>query len=197
MLEGVEVVFIVIAMGHGDLLRPACIGALAALLAVTALGIVLHKPLTAIPENTLKFGVGVLIAAFGTFWTGEGLGLVWPGADGALLALVPAYAGLALLVMAACRRKAKAVTRTPPASKPVAAAPAGWLRGGFGEVAGLFVDDGWLAAATVLWIAFARIAGPLAAADAGSVGVVFFGGFALLLALSALHAAGFFRTGNA
>ena len=79
MLEGLEVVFIVIAVGAGGvgLLVPAAIGAAAALLAVVALGLVLHRPLSIVPENTLKFSVGVLLAAFGTFWVGEGL--LWLG----------------------------------------------------------------------------------------------------------------------
>jgi uncharacterized membrane protein len=201
MLEGVEVVFIVIAMGHGDLLRPACAGALAALLVVTVLGIVLHKPLTAIPENTLKFCVGVLIAAFGTFWTGEGLGLTWPGADWALLALVPAYAAVALLLRSACRRARAAAQNRPAKAKAKAKAKAQatlqagtaavpvWLRGLFSEVAGLFVDDGLLAAGSVLWIAAAGLPGALGHDSGAAAGVLFFAGFAILLGLSALRAA--------
>jgi uncharacterized membrane protein len=89
MLEGIEVVFIVIAIGAGaaGLLMPASLGALAALLLVIALGLVLHRPLVSIPENSLKFGVGILLAAFGTFWVGEGLGISWPGADWSILGL--------------------------------------------------------------------------------------------------------------
>src|SRR6185312_13382674 len=70
VLEGVEVVFIVLAIGAGraDLLWPASLGALAALLLVVALGLVVHRPLARVPENTLKFAVGVLLCAFGTFW---------------------------------------------------------------------------------------------------------------------------------
>ena len=76
MIEGVEVVFIVVAVGasgHG-LLLPACLGALAALLLVVALGVMLHRPVAMIPENTLKFLVGILLCSFGTFWVGE----AWP-----------------------------------------------------------------------------------------------------------------------
>ncbi|MBV9751232.1 MAG: TMEM165/GDT1 family protein, partial [Hyphomicrobiales bacterium] len=70
MLEGIEVVFIVVAIGAGGagLLLPASIGALVALVLVVALGILVHRPLATIPENTLKFMVGVLLSAFGTFW---------------------------------------------------------------------------------------------------------------------------------
>jgi Ca2+/H+ antiporter, TMEM165/GDT1 family len=94
MLEGMEVVFIVIAVGAGGagLLLPASLGAAAALALVAILGAALHRPIATVPENTLKFVVGVLLSAFGTFWVGEGMGLVWPGADWALLGLVAAFA---------------------------------------------------------------------------------------------------------
>ncbi len=106
MLEGAEVVFIVIAVsagGHG-LLVPAGLGALAALLTVVLLGLTLHRPLSRVPENSLKFAVGVLLSAFGTFWVGEGLGLAWPGADGSLIGLTAGYLAAALLAVALCRR---------------------------------------------------------------------------------------------
>ena len=60
---------------------PASIGALAAFVAVMALGLLVRKPLARVPENTLKFAVGVMLSAFGVFWTGEGLGVAWPGED--------------------------------------------------------------------------------------------------------------------
>ena len=86
LLEGLEVVFIVIAVGAGrGLLLPATLGALAACAAVLTVGIVLHRPLARVPENSLKFCVGVMLSAFGVFWTGEGLGVEWPGHDLALL----------------------------------------------------------------------------------------------------------------
>jgi uncharacterized membrane protein len=99
MLEGIEVVFIVIAIGAGGagLLVPASLGAAAALLLVIALGLVLHRPLASIPENSLKFVVGILLAAFGTFWVGEGLGISWPGADWAILGLAIGFLLTAML----------------------------------------------------------------------------------------------------
>lgn len=99
MLEGIEVVFVVIAVGAGGtgLLVPASLGALSALLLVVLLGLVVHRPLSAIPENQLKFAVGVLLSAFGTFWFGEGIGLDWPGADWSLPGLVAAFLAAALL----------------------------------------------------------------------------------------------------
>jgi uncharacterized membrane protein len=82
LLEGLEVIFIVIAVGAGrGLLGAAALGALAACIAVLAIGAIVHRPLSKVPENTLKFGVGVMLSAFGVFWTGEGLGVEWPGGD--------------------------------------------------------------------------------------------------------------------
>ncbi len=82
LLEGLEVVFIVIAVGSGHgMLLPAAFGALGACVAVLIVGIIVHKPLSRVPENTLKFSVGVMLSAFGVFWTGEGLGIAWPGQD--------------------------------------------------------------------------------------------------------------------
>ncbi len=96
-LEGVEVVFIVITFGlNADNVPLASVGGVAAALAVLGLGLVLHRPLAAVPENTMKYGVGLMLATFGTFWSLEGLGiftssrdsLSWPGSDWALLALL-------------------------------------------------------------------------------------------------------------
>jgi Ca2+/H+ antiporter, TMEM165/GDT1 family len=103
LLEGLEVVFIVIAVsaGHG-LLVSASAGALAACLLVAGVGFVVHRPLARVPENTLKFAVGVMLSAFGMFWTGEGLGVAWPGADLAIIAFAALFlaTGLAAVVLA-------------------------------------------------------------------------------------------------
>jgi uncharacterized membrane protein len=89
VLEGLEVVFIVIAVGAGrDLLIPASLGAFAACMLVLLIGFIVHRPLSRVPENTLKFGVGVMLSAFGINWTGEGLGVSWPGHDLAILGFV-------------------------------------------------------------------------------------------------------------
>lgn len=103
LLEGLEVIFIVIAVGAGGsgLLIPASLGALGALILVMALGVVLHRPLSMVPENTLKFTVGVLLSAFGTFWVGEGIGLDWPGQDWSILGLTVGFfltAGIAIQI---------------------------------------------------------------------------------------------------
>lgn len=85
LLEGLEVIFIVIAVGAGrGMLWPASLGALAACALVLVVGAIAHRPLSKVPENSLKFGVGVMLSAFGVFWTGEGLGVEWPGHDLAL-----------------------------------------------------------------------------------------------------------------
>jgi Ca2+/H+ antiporter, TMEM165/GDT1 family len=98
LLEGIEVVFIVIAVGAArGLLWEAGVGALAACFLVLLIGLLVHKPLSQVPENTLKFVVGVVLSAFGLFWTGEGFGIDWPGADAAILA----FAALFLIVAAA------------------------------------------------------------------------------------------------
>jgi len=101
LLEGVEVVFIVIAVGaaHSQTLY-ASFGALAAFALVTLIGLVVHKPLARVPENALKFVVGLMLSSFGIFWTGEGLGAEWPGAD---LALVAIFAIVALTAFAMLR----------------------------------------------------------------------------------------------
>ncbi len=106
MLEGTEVVFIVIAIGAGGvgLLLPASLGAVAALVVVVLLGVMLHRPLARVPENMLKFAVGVLLSAFGTFWVGEGMGVRWPGEDWSILGLLVGYLLVAFLMVTACRR---------------------------------------------------------------------------------------------
>jgi len=105
LLEGLEVVFIVIAVGAGrGLIWPASLGALAACAVVLAVGAMVHRPLSNVPENTLKFGVGVMLSAFGVFWTGEGLGVEWPGADLALFVFAALFLGAGLLAARLPRR---------------------------------------------------------------------------------------------
>lgn len=105
LLEGLEVIFIVIAVGAGrGLLWPAAFGALAACVAVLALGLMIHKPLARVPENTLKFAVGIMLSSFGVFWTGEGLGIAWPGADLSLLGFVVIFFSVGLTAAALLRQ---------------------------------------------------------------------------------------------
>ncbi len=107
MLEGTEVVFIVIAIGAGKtgLLLPASLGAAGALIAVIILGVAVRRPLSAVPENALKLLVGCLLSAFGTFWVGEGIGARWPGGDWAIAGLIGGFLAVASLAVRLCRAR--------------------------------------------------------------------------------------------
>jgi len=103
-LEGLEIVFIVLTFGlNGNSIPLAVLGACLGGLIVLGAGLALHKPLARVPENTIKFVVGLLLSTFGTFWSVEGLGwfgpgdasLEWPGGDAALLVLLALWALLA------------------------------------------------------------------------------------------------------
>jgi uncharacterized membrane protein len=97
LLEGTEVVFIVIAVGATrGLTLYAGLGALAAFLVVLAIGLAVHRPLSRVPENGLKYVVGLMLTSFGVFWTGEGLGADWPGADLSLVGIFVLVAATAL-----------------------------------------------------------------------------------------------------
>src|SRR4029077_18494337 len=109
LLEGLEVVFIVIAVSAGrGVLLPVSAAAFAACLLVALSGILLHRPLARVPENALKFAVGVMLSAFGLFWTGEGFGVDWPGADLAILAFIALFLGTGLACVALLNRRATA-----------------------------------------------------------------------------------------
>jgi uncharacterized membrane protein len=104
VLEGLEVVFIVLTFGSNQHDIPlAAIAAVAAVVVVATAGLAVRAPLARVPENTLKFAVGVMLTAFGTFWGAEGAGAKWPGSDAALLVLVPAVALLAIGLSLALR----------------------------------------------------------------------------------------------
>src|SRR4051794_6040121 len=112
-LEGLEIVFIVITFGlNADDVPAAAAGAAAAGLLVITAGVVAHRPLARVPQNTIKFVVGILLSTFGTFWAVEGLGLFaagagslrWPGGDAALLVLLAVWLGFAWTAIALLRR---------------------------------------------------------------------------------------------
>lgn len=93
LLEGTEVAFIVVAFGAGGSthLSSAIVGALAAGVVVLAAAVALRRPLTMVPENWLKFGVGAILSSFGVFWFSEGLGMHWPGDALSLPVILAAY----------------------------------------------------------------------------------------------------------
>lgn len=121
-LEGVEVVFIVITFGlsAGDM-QYAVLGAVAAAVIVLVAGAILHRPLAMIPENTLKYGVGLLLASFGAYWAVEGLGvftasgesLSWPGSDWAILGLLAAWIVISRVLVVTLPRIKGAPVATP------------------------------------------------------------------------------------
>ena len=114
LLEGLEVAFIAVTFGSNQGNVPlAALAALCAIAAVTVTGFAVRAPLARVPENTLKFCVGVMLTAFGIYWGSEGAGAAWPGSDAALLVLVPVIAVFALGIVAVLRRIAAARTAIP------------------------------------------------------------------------------------
>lgn len=112
LLEGLEVVFIVIAVSAGrGVLVPVSAAALAACLLIAAVGFLAHQPLARVPENVLKFAVGVMLSAFGVFWTGEGLGVAWPGADLAIVGFMALFLATGLAAAALVRGAGAAVSQ--------------------------------------------------------------------------------------
>jgi uncharacterized membrane protein len=108
-LEGLEVAFIVVTFGGTQRnVGLAAVGAGAALVVVLIAGVFVHAPLTRVPENTLKFGVGVMLTSFGIFWSSEGAGIKWPGSDVSLLGLI-AFVVLASFALVGVARRAVAV----------------------------------------------------------------------------------------
>ncbi len=105
LLEGVEVIVIVIGIGAaGGTLLPAAAGAIGACVLVAVAAALLNRPLARVPENTLKFAVGIMVSAFGLFWFGEGIGIHWPYGDAALLALMAVMLAAASIGVKAARR---------------------------------------------------------------------------------------------
>ncbi|HCU97426.1 MAG TPA: hypothetical protein DHU96_33860 [Actinobacteria bacterium] len=119
LLEGLEVVFIAITFGASQKnVGLAALSAAAAVVVVATAGLAVHAPLARVPENTMKFAVGVMLTSFGVFWGAEGAGVSWPGNDAALLALVPLTA-LAALGYTALLRRAQSAARSAALSAAV------------------------------------------------------------------------------
>jgi uncharacterized membrane protein len=105
LLEGLEVVFIVLTFGGNQHnVGLAAIAAACAVVLIAGIGFAVRAPLARVPENTLKFIVGIMLTSFGAFWGAEGAGAKWPGSDAALLVLIPGFAILALALTALLRR---------------------------------------------------------------------------------------------
>lgn len=103
-LEGLEVAFIVLTFGTSQHSIPlAALGAGLALLLVTIVGAVVHAPLSRVPENTMKFAVGLMLSAFGIFWSVEGTGAQWPAADLSILGILAFLTLVALTLVAGMR----------------------------------------------------------------------------------------------
>jgi len=106
VLEGLEVAFIVLTFGANARNVPlAALAAAAAIVVIVAVAFVVKGPLSRVPENSIKFAVGILLAAFGTFWGAEGAGATWPGADASLLVLIPTIAAISFAMVTAMRKK--------------------------------------------------------------------------------------------
>ena len=125
-LEGLEVVIIVLTLGTTDHnLGLAALAAAAAAVIVAGIGVVVAKQLAGVPENAMKMGVGLMLVSFGSFWSGEGLGVHWPGSDLAIPVLVGVYATVAFVVVAGPQR---------PEGPPAAAVGHAQLAGRAGPV---------------------------------------------------------------
>jgi uncharacterized membrane protein len=106
LLEGLEVVFIVLTFGANQGSIPlAVVGAAAAVVLVVAVGVAVRGPLERVPENTLKYVVGIMLTSFGVFWGAEGAGAHWPGSDAAILVIIAVLTVTALVLTRMLRRQ--------------------------------------------------------------------------------------------
>jgi Ca2+/H+ antiporter, TMEM165/GDT1 family len=118
-LEGIEVAIIVISLGGSQhRLGLAAAGAGAALVVVTAVGLVVARQLSEVPENLIKWGVGVMLTSLGVFWMGEGVGIRWPGGDLAIPVLVGVFLGATLAMAALLKARPRAATLAAAARRP-------------------------------------------------------------------------------
>jgi uncharacterized membrane protein len=141
-LEGLEVVFIVVALGGVNALPAAVIGAVASLIVVAGAGVALRHPLTRVPENAMKYVVGIMLTSFGTFFAGEGIGVHWWMNDLSLLPLIAAYLLVSFIFVRVLRS-------TPGAAWPEIRALRA-MRAVAAEVWGLLVDDGPMATVAIV-----------------------------------------------
>ena len=120
-LEGLEVVVIVLTLGTtSHHLGLAAVAAGAAVVLVTVVGLIVHRQLSGVPENAMKMGVGLMLVSFGTFWSGEGVHVSWPGSDLAVPVLVGVYGAVAWALVAALRHAvAEPSVGVAPSGEPV------------------------------------------------------------------------------
>jgi uncharacterized membrane protein len=105
LLEGLEVAFIVLTFGSTQGSIPlAALGAAGAIVLVAGVGVAVRAPLARVPENTMKFAVGIMLTTFGIFWSAEGAGAHWPGSDVALLGVLAFVVASSALLVALLRR---------------------------------------------------------------------------------------------
>jgi Ca2+/H+ antiporter, TMEM165/GDT1 family len=171
LLEGVEVVLIVIALGGVGHRVGAVVGAVAALAAVLLLGVVLRAPLTRVPENLMKASVGVMLSSFGTFFAGEGIGVRWWHSDVSILLLVALYASL----FVACAQLLKRSISVPVP---------GIVRAVVGEIWGLVVGAGSLALAAIAAVLGAALLAARLSDARGWAALVLVAGIVLALAIA-------------
>lgn len=113
LLEGLEVAFIVVTFGAtAHQVGLAAIGAAAALVIVVATGLLVHRPLSQVPENSLKFVVGLMLTTFGTFWSAEGAGVNWPGSDLSILGILAFYIAVSATLVRLLQERRVLAVRT-------------------------------------------------------------------------------------
>jgi len=109
-LEGLEIAFIVVTFGSAQgNLSLAATGAALAIVVMGGIGLLVRAPLSRVPENTMKFAVGVLLTTFGTFWSAQVAGATWPGQEASLLALLDFMAAVALALVSIFRQQYRPV----------------------------------------------------------------------------------------
>lgn len=122
LLEGLEVIFIVLTFGANQHdVGLAAVAAAVAVAVVLLAGVAVRAPLARVPENTLKFGVGVMLTSFGMFWGAEGLGARWPGSDLSLAGIIPATLLFSVALAATLRRRVRVAAAARPPTAPVRA----------------------------------------------------------------------------
>ncbi len=137
-LEGLEVVIIVLTLGSTSRnLGVAALAAAAAVLLVAVVGLIVARQLSSVPENAMKMAVSLMLVSFGTFWSGEGVGVHWPGSDAAIVVLVAFYGAVAAIAVRVIARPAPApVPLVSTAATPLAVEVAGSGSGHLGAVPG-------------------------------------------------------------